>query len=200
MKQNISKQGMVAVQRYLRYHRTRMGCERHTVSHIPIIESRHQRELCLPIIESRHQKERAMFTNIEWNMFLRVQTREKAEKLHHRFKQTIDKDIIVLTCECYWKDKTLFHSHLLSPLGIEPIPQAIFEVLNLCSHISSHWHITTPQYFHADQWEFTGLSGEQIGYMKIVGITWISFTIRNFDPMPDTNLMSKQQESSRACE
>ena len=98
-----------------------------------------------------------MFEQIRWTMFLKVNSKKNAEVILRRFSKTIKSEIIIIECEQYWKDNTLFRAVVTSPLGVTEIPSAVFETLQICARVAHHWMIGGPHESERNHWKFSGL-------------------------------------------
>jgi hypothetical protein len=121
-----------------------------------------------------------MFEYIEWTLFIRARTRDKALKVLRWFEEAAQHDATIVECEQYWKDKSLFRAVVTTPLGIENVAEAVFETLLTCSQIATPRIVNAPQAYTDNRWEFGG-SPDTGGVISVVGISAVSFRIRNFE-------------------
>jgi hypothetical protein len=112
---------------------------------------------------------------IHWLIFLRVKSKEKADRLLSRFTQAIGREITVRECERYWKDPSLFRVTLTSPLSTEELSTAVPETLQVCWRIARRWTLVAPQFYEGGHWEFSGSAISQT--ISIEGLTDIDFQV-----------------------
>ncbi|ETT86704.1 hypothetical protein MKZ08_09885 [Viridibacillus sp. FSL R5-0477] len=117
-----------------------------------------------------------MFKTIRWRMYIKVKSKEKAQKVIKRLKQEIG-DIEVVSLQPYWKDETLFELDCETTLMIEEPEKSVFEVLRLSNQISNDLYVTGPILYENNRVQFEGVCSSS----SVVGIHWFHFRIANFD-------------------
>jgi hypothetical protein len=118
---------------------------------------------------------------IEWQVFLRVKSPNKADRLLDGFAQVIGREITRLQCERYWKDESLVRATVRSVVQAADVASAILETLQLCSGVAHQWVVTPPQFYDEGHWEFTGTAESRS--IRMVGVAHVDFRIGKSMPV-----------------
>ena len=121
--------------------------------------------------------EKFMFDTIRWKAFLRVTTKEKAEKLLRRLSKALDKEITILHSEPYWKDSSLFEASFTTPLAAKDVHEAVFGALLSAGQVSYGWSVRCPSEYAGNKWDFAGETDKKI---RIAGVISLEFEIKNY--------------------
>jgi hypothetical protein len=113
-----------------------------------------------------------------WAVFLRVNSAPKARHVIHRISAVTGYEAEVLKCERYWKDQSLYRISFNFHLIATSIADAIFETLQVCQHMASHWTINTPSEHDDERWEFHGSAHKT----SLVSVEMIDFHLSNYVP------------------
>jgi hypothetical protein len=123
-----------------------------------------------------------MSLSIQWQLFLRASTSEKAARLVKRVTQLLDRELADLEGGPYWKDPGLFQVSFETPLADGTMGAAVSEVLILGGRLAHQWIVSPPQLYAGDRWEFMGTAAETC--IAIPGVSTISFRVANFQQTP----------------
>jgi hypothetical protein len=114
---------------------------------------------------------------IRWTAFLRVNSEKKAKKVLHRINEAIGSQIEVIECGKYWKDQSLFKAYFRIGLVCSEIADAVFETLQICRNLASHWTVSTPSEYKDERWEFNGFTHE----VSLTSVESMDFHLSNFE-------------------
>src|SRR5262245_35326538 len=120
-----------------------------------------------------------MNNRIRWQVFLKVSSREKADRLLKEVARAIGREITLLECEPYWKDKSLFGATFSSSIDSEECAPAVLEALQTCGRLARSWTVGPPQFYEGGRWEFSG--GATSPGIKLAGVTHIDFQVGNVE-------------------
>ncbi len=116
-----------------------------------------------------------MFETIKWHAFLRVANERKVAKILRRFGEASGHEMVLESCERYWKDTSLFDVRFFTSLQSNSIADAIFRTLGICEKLIPRWTVSAPSTYSDERWEFNGDSMNMAQ-----GIVLIYFSIDNF--------------------
>ena len=118
-----------------------------------------------------------MRNQLYWQLFLRVASEEKANRLLTRIAESTSLAIPKAHPERYWKDPSLFRVQLVWPLTAATTAEAVLETLQVCSHLADRWTIGPPQFYESGAWEFSGSADSAT--IKIPGLAYADFQAGN---------------------
>lgn len=112
---------------------------------------------------------------IEWHAFLRAQRKDKVDLFLKRAEKAFEREICLLHCEPYFKDKSLYDFTFLTSLEDKAIKDAVFTALLLCQRLKLRWIVGGPSEYEDGQWAFSGSASD-----KATGLELITFELSNF--------------------
>lgn len=112
-----------------------------------------------------------------WDAFIKVKSKQKAEKLLRQVKNKLGLPITITTNTPYWKDKTLYHVIFSCSINTNQINEAVFQTLQLNSKMASKWIVSSPCHQKDDKWHFAGTAQN----ILIPGIELLSFHLQNYE-------------------
>jgi hypothetical protein len=118
-----------------------------------------------------------MFDFIRWKVFLRVKTQKKAELLLARIAKQLGFSIEILSSKPDPNDPAFYEATFTSPLSIERVQEAAFEVLRHAGRIADRWTVCAPQDYEGGKWDFAGWSERP----KVSGVVSAQFEIMNYE-------------------
>lgn len=122
---------------------------------------------------------RMNFENIYWKAYFKINSESKVKLMIKKLEKVIEKTITVINSQKYWKDNSLYEVNFTTPLGIDEVEKAIFEVLRTYKLLGQDWHIVGPENNAGKKWSFEGICSRT----NISGLEWISFRIQNYDDL-----------------
>lgn len=122
---------------------------------------------------------RMKFENIYWKAYFKINSESKVKLMIKKLEKVIEKPITVISSEKYWKDNSLYEVNFTTPLGIDEVEKAIFEVLRTYKLLGQDCNIVGPENYEGEKWSFEGICNRT----NISGLEWISFRIQNYDDL-----------------
>ncbi len=119
---------------------------------------------------------RMKFENICWKAYFKINSESKIKLMIKKLEKVIEKPITVISSQKYWKDNSLYEVSFTTPLGIDEVEKAIFEVLRTYKLLGQDCHIVGPEINAGKKWSFEGICSRT----NISGLEWISFNIQNY--------------------
>lgn len=114
-----------------------------------------------------------MNNKLKWHIFIRVSSREKAYLIIKRLEAKCGLNLNTVSCQLYWKDKSLFDVYLESDLATCNAKDVIFEMLQLSTGLGNERTVIGPIIYGNENFEFEII----ITSTTVPGVDWMCISI-----------------------